>query len=203
MNTSMFDSGLPVGEYVANLRNYRSFVRNLMQEATADPEHVSALREAVSRLAGPVSATIMTEDWCGDCACNIPVLSALFSDAGIEIRVFRGSENPDLKDYIEHDVSRHQPTDHIPVISIWDGDFNEIARWIEAPAGIAEKKNAWKAVRPEFMQLYERRKTDPDAKKRFATLYHQLMGEMVCWYRDGMWTETTREIVEAVQKARD
>jgi hypothetical protein len=137
---------------------------------------------------------MMSEDWCGDAACNLPILADLFSRAGIELRVFRGSEQADLKNRYESDGD-----DHIPVFSVWDANWNELARWIEAPASMDAKKNAWKAERPEFMELYEKQKTDRDAAKQFATMYRSFIEQMVEWYKAGDWNETTRELVERIE----
>ncbi len=191
MNTNIFEAGFDVSSYVGSLRNYRSVVKALMNDACASPEHVEALKAAVAGVREPVRATVMTEDWCGDSACNIPILSSLFDGAGIELRIFRGSERQDLNDFYNRSGA-----DHIPVISIWDGDFNEIARWIEAPATVSVRKDAWKAERPEFMELYRKQKDDKEAAKKFALLYRSFIDEMVTWYKSGMWDETTREIVE-------
>jgi len=194
MNTSTFEHGIDVEGYVGSLRNYRSFVRSLTEEARANPAHVEALKVAVATMPQPVRATVMTEDWCGDSACNVPILSSLFGGAGIELRIIRGSEQQDLNDYYDKSGA-----DHIPVISIWDGEFNEKARWIEAPAAVSVKKDAWKAERPEFMELYRKKSEDKEAAKRFGVVYRTFLDEMITWYKAGMWDETTREIVESVR----
>lgn len=195
MDHNEFQQGYDVDTYVRNLRNYRSFVRGLMDEADADAGHAKALADRAAQHPQPVRATVMTEDWCGDSATNLPVLASLFQKAGIELRIFRGSEHESLKEMYESEGD-----DHIPVISLWDGDGNEIARWIEAPAKVDERKDAWKAERPEFMELYERQKTDKEAAKEFSALYRKLLETMAGWYRDeGLWKETTREVAEAVR----
>ncbi len=194
MNTKIIEAGFDVESYVGSLRNYRSAVRSLMGDAHANSEHVEALQAAVANVPQPVRGTVMTEDWCGDSACNIPILASLFGGAGIELRIIRGSEQQDLNDYYNKSGA-----DHIPVISIWDGDFNEIARWIEAPAAVSVRKDAWKAERPEFMELYRKQKDDKEAAKRFGLLYRQFIDEMITWYKAGMWDETTREVVEAAR----
>lgn len=95
------------------LRNYRSMVKGLLSEAEADPEHVKLLKQKSSERKQPVRATVTTEDWCGDSALNIPILTALFERAGIELHIFRGSETPDLKERYES-----EGVDHIPVLSL-------------------------------------------------------------------------------------
>ena len=194
MNTKIFEAGLSVESYVGVLRNYRSFVRTLMGEATANAEHVAALRAAVTDAAPPVIATLMTEDWCGDAACNLPILASLFDGAGIELRVVRGSEQPAINDYYNN-----LGVDHIPVLSIWDGEFSELGRFVEAPAAVTIKKDAWKAERPEFLELYRTKDEDKEAATKFAVLYRGFMDEMITWYKAGLWDETTREIAEAVR----
>ena len=69
-----------------------------------------------------------------------------------------------------------------------------------APAAVSVKKDAWKAERPEFMELHGKQKTDKEAAKKFAVLYRQFLDEMSAWYKAGMWDETTREVVEALKQ---
>ena len=108
--------------------------------------------------------------------------------------MFRGSEHEPLKTKYESEGN-----DHIPVISLWNGDGRELGRWIEAPRAVDTLKSEWKAKRPHFMELYGKQKEDKEAAKEFASLYREFLDEMAGWYRSGMWLETTREIVELVQ----
>jgi len=197
MDTQTFEQGYDAETYVANLRNYRTFVKRLMGEASANDDHVMALKDATEGLEVPVRATMMTEDWCGDSACNTPVLADLFSRAGIEFRVFRGSEQADLKEKYNSEGATH-----IPVVSLWDGSGREYVRWIEAPAAVDRKKTEWKAKHPEFTELYEKQKTDKEAAKQFAALYRQFLEEMASWYKAGDWDDTTGEIVGQFREAR-
>jgi hypothetical protein len=186
-----FEEGIEAAVYLDELKNYRSLVRRLITEANPDPSRVEALTKATVRYPAPVRATAMTEDWCGDSALNLPLLSKLFAGAGIEFRVFHGSEQPVFeKQYHDRGI------DHIPAVTLWDGNGTEIGTWIEAPQAVTEKKNEWKAARPEFMELYAKQKSDKDAAKRFATLYREFLEEMAIWYSGGLWDETAREIVE-------
>ena len=190
-----FDRGLDIPEYIEQLRNYRSLVRKLMEEAQAEPEHIEMLRKSTAEHPQPVRATAHTEDWCGDWACNVPILRSLFEEAGIPFRVLRGSENPELKKRYER-----EGVEHIPVVSLWNGEGEEIARWVEAPEKVSEMKSRWKKENPELMELYGRKEHDKEAAKEFAKLYRRFLEEMADWYREGMWSETTREITEIAAK---
>jgi hypothetical protein len=193
MDAERFEAGYDPGTYVHGLRNYRSFVRDLMDTARADISHVQSLVAATEHAPRPVRATILTEDWCGDSAVNTPILASLFHDAGIPLRIFRGSEAPDLKQlYAEDGIT------HIPVVSLWDGEGRELTRWVEAPRAVQIRKDEWKQAHPEFVRLQGTWENDREAARRFAVLYREFLQEMARWYREGMWSETTREIVESL-----
>ncbi len=193
MNDTAFLKGYDVSTYLGELRNYRSLVKKLYQRAEPAPEHVTALKHGLAVQVQPVRATVMTEDWCGDSAANLPIIARLMEAAGVELRVLRGSELGELKLYYEG-----AGVTHIPVVSLWDGEWREIARWVEAPAVVDRKKAAWKDAHPEFIRLYEQRDVDKQAAKQFAQLYRTFLDEMVRWYEGGDWRETTRELVEAL-----
>ena len=185
-----FDRGLSYDSYVGQLRNYRSFVKKLMEHSIADSSRVEELRRLASRAAGPLRATAQSEDWCGDWACNGPVLNDAFNRAGIEFRVFRGSEHPEIKAYYEDDGDGH-----IPAVSIWDAGGKELARWIEAPASVSTMKDEWKAERPRFMELYRSKEGNAEAEKEFARMYRDFMDTMADWYAGGKWNDTLDEII--------
>jgi len=196
MNEERFRNGIDPEEYLNSLQNYRSLVRRLAEQAPDPPPLADELREAAARFAQPVRATMMTEDWCGDSACNFPLLRILFPRAGIPFRVFRGSETPELKAAYEADGD-----DHIPAVSLWDGAGREVVRWIEAPEAVQRKKEAWKSERPHFMELYARRSVDKEAAKQFPVLYRELLETMAGWYQADMWTQTAGEIVDRLRSA--
>lgn len=189
LNNDIFTAGLTPPDYVNQIRNYRSFVRELNEQIEVDQKWVDGFAAELAKRPDIKGATFMSEDWCGDAACNLPVLAEICEKAELELRVIRGSEQPELNSYYEDDG-----TDHIPVFSIWSSDFTEIIRWVEAPEGIQQKKDAWKTLRPEFMELYEKRETDKDAAKQFAKLYMEFLVEMAAWYREGGWKEVCDEI---------
>ncbi|MFW5711919.1 MAG: thioredoxin family protein [bacterium] len=195
-----FNQGLTVDDYLEELRHYRSLVRKLMEAvASSDspsPADVESLRAVVDGFTQPVRATVNTEDWCGDWICNLPILKKLFEKVEIPLRVFRGSEFPQLKKHYEKDGDTH-----IPAVSLWDGDGNELLRWIEAPAKVAEQKDAWKAENPRMMELYQKQSEDKQAAKEFAKLYRSFLETMAGWYTSGMWHETVAELLQKAQQA--
>jgi hypothetical protein len=197
LNEEYFSRGLTLDEYVSQARNYRSFVKDLMPKAAPRPEDIDRIQELAATHPGPLKATVNTEDWCGDWACNAAYLGALFSSAGIEMRIFRGSEHPEIKERYERDGD-----DHIPAVSLWDGEGRELVRWIEAPEAVSRRKDSWKAEHPEFMKTYQNKESDEQAKKAWPKMYRDFMNEMASWYVEGMWNETGREIIEGLESHR-
>jgi len=195
MTKEYFEGGLDIPAYMQELKNYRSLVRRLMKEASAEGALADMVKKKTARFHPPLRASALTEDWCGDWACNLPVLTDLFGKTGIEFRVFRGSENPELKKYYEEDGD-----DHIPAVSIWDGGGTEIMRWIEAPEKVQEMKTSWKTEHPELMILYGKKENDKDAARNFARLYRTFLEDMAVWYAGGMWQETVREIAAGIEE---
>lgn len=190
---NFFTTGMTAEEYRKTARNYRSFVGSMFDQASVDEDLLTRLKALKSK-AGQLYATVNTEDWCGDWACNASLFHVLFSSADIPLRIFRGSEHPDFKDVYERDGD-----DHIPALSVWDADGNELLRWIEAPELVAKKKSLWKADHPEFEQTFETRESDPEAAKRWPTMYRDFLEMMGDWYKNGMWNESAREIVEGIE----
>lgn len=177
-------------QYVSELRFYRTVVRRLIELAAPSEARIDDLTSAVSRFPQPVTATAMTEDWCGDSACVLPFLAPLFGLASIQFVVFRGSEYAEVERYYEDSGD-----DHIPAVSIWDGEGAEIGRWIEQPKSVLASKERWIADRPEYTELEASRTTDPVAKRQFSQLYKELVEAMAEWYTTGMWDEAAREVI--------
>ena len=191
------EKGFEPNDYITNVRNYRSLIKKLAGEASTDDSHVDRLAEAAATR-NVWFASLMTEDWCGDSACNVPALMKLFEQAEIPFYIVRGSDHEELNDYYNNSGATH-----IPVVSIWAEDETELTRWVEAPESVSKLKDEWKAGRPEFMELYEKQNAgDSEAQKEFGKLYREFLEQMAQWYRDdGHWSESTREIVESLEKA--
>ncbi|HKK49603.1 MAG TPA: thioredoxin family protein [Alkalispirochaeta sp.] len=191
----ILEKGMDPNTYVQNVRNYRSLMKRLFNAAEPNESHIARLRDA-AQATQAVYATVQTEDWCGDSACIVPVLAPFFRAADIQLVIVRGSEQPEFKAYYENDGD-----DHIPAVSIWSKDGAELVRWIEAPEAAGTQKAAWKAEHPTFEPLYEKQKQgDSEAAKQFGALYRTFLEEMAGWYEAGMWDETTRELVEALEQ---
>jgi hypothetical protein len=87
---------------------------------------------AVDKLSGRkggLHLLVIAEDWCGDATNTVPVMAKLGHVAeGIEVRIIKRDENPDVMDRYLTNGSRS-----IPIAILLDADFDEIGHWGPRP----------------------------------------------------------------------
>jgi hypothetical protein len=119
---------------------------------------------------------VIAEDWCGDASSTIPVL-ARFADAapGMELRILRRDENPELMDRYLTNGSRS-----IPIVIALDENHRELGHWGPRPSVL----QAW---------VMENRPLVPKAE-----LYPQIRK----WYARDRGETTLREVLAAAGLGR-
>jgi hypothetical protein len=112
---------------------------------------------------------VIAEDWCGDASSTIPIL-ARFADAapGMELRILRRDEHPELMDRYLTNGSRS-----IPIVIALDESHRELGHWGPRPATL----QAW---------VLENRPLVPKAE-----LYPQVRK----WYARDRGETTLREVL--------
>lgn len=98
---------------------------------------------AVERLAATGRAwhfLALSEDWCGDAVNTLPVIARLAELApNAELRLLGRDANPDLMDAHLRGTARA-----IPVVIVYDEDWNEVGWWGSRPAALqALVKGEW------------------------------------------------------------
>ncbi len=114
---------------------------------------------------------VISEDWCGDASNTVPVLARWAElTPGVELRIVRRDENPELMDRYLTSGSRS-----IPIVIVLDEAFREIGHW---------------GPRPRELQLWvmEHQSTTPKAES-----YTQVRR----WYAKDKGEATLREVLEA------
>jgi hypothetical protein len=113
---------------------------------------------------------VLAEDWCGDASNTIPILAKLSDLApGIELRILRRDEHPDVMDQYLTNGARS-----IPVVIALNRDFRELGHW---------------GPRPRLLQewvLEERKKGTPK---------DQLYPEVRRWYARDAGETTLQEVL--------
>ena len=120
---------------------------------------------------------IISEDWCGDASNTVPVIAKLAASApGLELRVVKRDENPELMD--RHLTSGARS---IPLAVVLDRDFRPVGQWGPRPSELQEmvlrEKNA--GLRP------------------LAGIYRDVRR----WYARDRGESTLREILAVMKRA--
>jgi thiol-disulfide isomerase/thioredoxin len=92
---------------------------------------------AFSSLSEPVKVLVISEDWCGDCTDNLPVLNRIAEETGkLDFRVFARDENLDLADQFLKEGKYRS----IPVIVVLDENLDPVSHVIERPSTVTEMR---------------------------------------------------------------
>ncbi|MGH2583280.1 MAG: thioredoxin family protein [Dehalococcoidia bacterium] len=134
-------------QYLEQMQENRAlFEANLAAVRLTDEE-----RAPFARLPSPLTVLVLTEDWCGDSAANLPIVMALAQETGkLEVRILKREGNEDITDNYTVADGRN----HIPTYIVLADDLNEVGHFIERPAAITEKlgvfRSEWFAARPHL-----------------------------------------------------
>lgn len=188
MNPIRWHKGLTLDQFVAGMRT--------LQEDTI--ERLSRIRlsaedkKTFSKLNFPIKIMVLTEDWCGDSLMNLPILAKIVESCpGMEMRIFRSTENPDFRAYYQ-DIGIRA----IPIFSFFDVSFNEIGTWVERPQLAHQLMEVWTSAHPQFEQIRKSTLlTKEERKEQLRPLFKQLADDMISWYdKQGAQQATVKEI---------
>ncbi|MFQ5689126.1 MAG: thioredoxin family protein [Gemmatimonadota bacterium] len=135
-----------------------------------------AVREA-ERLEHHWRLLVLAEDWCGDASNTVPVLARLAEVApGVELRILKRDENPELMDRYLTNGSRS-----IPIAIALDETYEPAGRWGPRPRELQDfvlrEKRGGKRAAPEIYR---------DARR---------------WYARDHGETTLRELFEVLRAA--
>jgi hypothetical protein len=134
--------------------------------------------EEAERLGGGWKLLVISEDWCGDASNTVPVLARLAEAApGIEMRVAKRDENPELMDEYLTNGSRS-----IPLAVVLDAEFNPVGRW---------------GPRPDELQAFVLREKGAGTRP-----VEEIYRDVRQWYARDRGASTLREVLGVIEKAR-
>jgi hypothetical protein len=135
-----------------------------------------SIRDLVGRISSPQLWMVITEDWCGDSAQNLPIFASLASlNKNIDLRIVLRDENPDIMNhYLTNGISRS-----IPILVVFDKSGNELFRWGPRPE--------------EARELVDELKSQGYEKKEFLEKLH-------LWYARNRGKNTETELTDSLSK---
>ena len=126
-----FEQGLTYEAHLAQVTRNRERHEANERALAIDPADLAAFRG----LPRPVRVLVLTEDWCGDCVANVPILGRLARESGkLDVRIFYRDQNKDLMAPYRNEGKYES----IPVFVFFDDHFREIGRFIERPKSVTE-----------------------------------------------------------------
>jgi len=149
---SLWRTALPFHDFVSASAEHRGLWEGMHRIAVL-PAWVTGMDLSAS----PRRLLVLAEDWCGDASNSIPVLAKLVEQVpGLELRVLRRDEHPELMDRYLTNGSRS-----IPIVIALDAGFRELGHWGPRPRELQAWVMANRAAVPKA-ELY------PQVRKWYA-----------------------------------
>lgn len=153
MNKEIFSEGLPYEAYAAGLdAEEQAEFRRSYEGVRIGKDDI----EDLGRLCTPLRVAAFSEGWCPDCVINVPVLARIAESAcNLELRCFTRSEHPELVKQLN--------IEKVPTFIFFNEKMEEIARWVERPASIAESLRKGNSAEQRLAKIaYKQGKFQPD-----------------------------------------
>jgi hypothetical protein len=126
---TLWDQALPYHDFVAASTEHRGLWEGIHRIAVL-PEWSQLLDASGARR----RLLVIAEDWCGDASNTVPILAKLAENvSGLELRVLRRDEHPEVMDQYLTNGSRS-----IPIVIALDEDFRELGHWGPRPAALQD-----------------------------------------------------------------
>jgi hypothetical protein len=151
---SLFEAAEPLSDFIARaVANHDLWVMT-DKRAALSPEAAARAAAIPCRW----HLLVLLEDWCGDAVNSVPVIQRIAdANPGIELRVLERDRNLDLMDAHLTNGARA-----IPLVILYDADFNERGQWGSRPAPLQqwvlehglqlEKDERYKQVRTWYVR---------------------------------------------------
>jgi glutaredoxin len=104
-----------------------------------------------TRLREPLRVLVLSEDWCGDCTDNVPILDRIAQETGkLDVRILQRDEHLDVADQFLKDGKFRS----VPTVIFLDEQMTPIGTFIERPEAVtslrAERRADVFREHPEF-----------------------------------------------------
>lgn len=167
-----FERGTTYADYRRRIVDGGGIMRDLLEASERALAATAIEIEPFARLP-PLRVLVLSEDWCGDCTDNLPILDRIAGESGtLDVRIVPRDENLDVMDsYLNRGQFRS-----IPVFVFLDDDLNEVGHFVERPDSVtalrAQRRGEIYERHPEFGTPETFGRLDDDAR---AALQEALM----------------------------
>lgn len=166
----------PVAGLDKDARKMRHFMRYNIErtervEAAYQPsEELLASMRAIDE---PQLWMVITEEWCGDAAYNLPLINAAASTSEhVDLRIIRRDANLDIMDQYQTAGTRS-----IPKLVAFTLEGEELFQWGPRPQSLVQERERWKEDGIEGMEM---------------------VSASVNWYDAGNWIDAEPELAALI-----
>ncbi|MGH7590926.1 MAG: thioredoxin family protein [Gemmatimonadales bacterium] len=161
---SLWDRGIPFDQFLAeSAPAHLPLWQGVYRTAVIPPW---SLRPSASP---PIRLLVLAEDWCGDAANTVPVVQKWVEAVGVELRILKRDEHPEVMDRYLTNGSRS-----IPIVIGLDHGFRELGHWGPRPAELQAWVMAHKGTMEKAARYREVRRWY--AKDRGETTLREVLG---------------------------
>jgi len=166
---SLWDQALTYDRFVAESHEHCELWTGVYRTARV-PEWA---KDAVGKLGHRLRLVVLAEDWCGDASSTVPVLARWAEETGMELRILRRDEHPEVMDrYLSPTGGRA-----IPVVIVLTDEMEEIGHWGSRPAalqaivvGERSRGRTSRAYFPDVRRWYAQDKGESTIKEVLAVM---------------------------------
>jgi len=120
--SAWFEKGMTFAQYLESMKVNRDELTRVYEQLEFTEEDRAFWQELAVKSSKGI---VLTADWCGDAALNVPVLQRIAEEANIEWRFLIRDENLELMDqYLTNGTSRA-----IPIFIFLDEEGHQTAVW--------------------------------------------------------------------------
>jgi len=132
---------------------------------------------------------MLGENWCGDVHRNSPMIARIVEAMpNAELRMFLRDQNVDLTDCFLNNSYRS-----IPIVVLFDKDWNEVGRWIERAGAATQKSFAIRAVTLDVATEDKKDAAMAEFRKQVQATYDGAADT-------SMWRETAKEVRSVLEQ---
>ena len=167
-------SGLDKDE--RKLRHFARYNLERSERVEAAYQPSADLVAAARAIDEPQLWMVITEEWCGDAAFNLPVINAAASASEhVDLRIIYRDANLDIMDQYQTAGTRS-----IPKLVAFSMNGEVLFQWGPRPQSLVDERERWKAEGIEGMEM---------------------VNASVEWYDAGNWIDTDAELAALIARS--
>jgi thiol-disulfide isomerase/thioredoxin len=151
IDAQRFEQGTSYAEYRTRILAGGGIMEELLTASEESLAKEVIAVEPFRRLPGTVRVLVLSEDWCGDCTDNLPILNRLAEESGkLDVRIVSRDDNLDIMDnYLKYGTFQA-----IPLILFLNDEGEVVGDLKERPESVTEvrkrKREELYAAHSEF-----------------------------------------------------